>query len=107
MKNNYFLLKSTLLMAGIMLCHSFFSGSSGSAIASSKGQNTAGYSQVLSYLQNCSHHHTVNSIELISGTTNYKANVDNGDESIVNVAGGVITGHTDVQKPIIIHSNGD
>lgn len=96
------LLRKVMMMAVLTLVSTFFAGS-GSAEASSAAQNGVNYGQAVSYLQNCSHQHTVNSIQVIPGTNSYRANVDNGVVATVNVSNGSITGHSDEQATIIVH----
>src|ERR1035437_5992648 len=54
-----------------------------------------GAGDVVIYLQNCSHHHTVYTCTQILGTCSFTANVENGIVSTVSTSGGSIIGHVD------------
>src|ERR1051325_3421461 len=51
--------------------------------------------QIQTYLETCSHHHTVYWIQDIPGTCNSRAGIENCDNATVYVSGGAIIGHTD------------
>ena len=51
--------------------------------------------QVIEYLQNCSHHHTVSWVSDIPGTCNSSAGIENCGTATVYVSGGSIIGHQD------------
>lgn len=51
--------------------------------------------QIISYLQNHPHNHTVYTVRDITGTCNSLARVENCVDATVYVDGGTITGHLD------------
>ena len=51
--------------------------------------------EVIEYLQNCSHHHTVYWVQDIPGTCNSKAGIEFGKTATVYVENGIIVGHLD------------
>ncbi|MBI3500776.1 MAG: hypothetical protein HY063_03195 [Bacteroidetes bacterium] len=51
--------------------------------------------QITSYLQNCSHHHSVFWVSDIPGTCNSNAGIENCGTATVYVTDGVIVGHVD------------
>lgn len=51
--------------------------------------------QITTYLQTCSHHHSVMYVRDIIGTCNSVAGIENCHITTVTVVGGVITGHID------------
>jgi hypothetical protein len=51
--------------------------------------------QITTYLQNCSHHHTVTYVQDIPGTCNSKAGIENCGTATVYVSDGIIVGHSD------------
>ena len=52
--------------------------------------------QVTSYLENCSHHHSVSYVTPIEGTYNFTAGIENcGTATVYVTADGIITGHAD------------
>ena len=51
--------------------------------------------QITTYLQNCSHHHTVLWVRDITGTCNSLAGIENCGTATVYVSGGAIIGHDD------------
>jgi hypothetical protein len=104
MKTIKFLLRSMMLIAVVSFGSSFLSESS-SVEASSKVASGVSYNQVVNYLQACSHHHIVSSIQPIPCTNNYQAEVDGNSMARVTVANGRITGHSDVQGAIVIVSD--
>ena len=52
-------------------------------------------SQITSYLQNCSHHHTVYWVRDITGSCNSEAGIENCKKATVFVENGIIVGHQD------------
>jgi hypothetical protein len=105
MKTIKFLLRSMMLIAVVSFGSSLLSGSS-LVEASSKAASGVSYNQAVNYLQTCSHHHIVSSIQPIPGTSNYQAEVDGNSVATVTIANGRITGHSDATESIIIHNNG-
>jgi len=95
------LLRSVMMMAVLTLGSTFFTA--GSAEASSKKAQSVSYTQAVNYLQTCSHHHSVNSIQAISGTNNYRATIDGNGIATVYVTNGIITGHSDAPAACIIN----
>jgi hypothetical protein len=51
--------------------------------------------QITSYLQNCSHHHSVAWVRDITGTCNSLAAIENCNQATVFVSDGIIVGHQD------------
>ena len=51
--------------------------------------------QITTYLQECSHHHTVYSVWDVIGTCNSKASIENCKTSTIYVSEGIIIGHSD------------
>jgi hypothetical protein len=51
--------------------------------------------QITSYLQNCSHHHSVSWVRDITGTCNSTAGIENCGTATVYVSEGAIINHTD------------
>ena len=51
--------------------------------------------QITSYLQNCSHHHTVYWVRDITGTCNSLAGIESCDQATVIVSDGSIISHQD------------
>ena len=52
-------------------------------------------SQILTYLRNCSHHHTPTWIQDITGTCNSLVGIEGCSAATVYVSDGAIVGHTD------------
>ena len=63
--------------------------------SASKVQCGVTNAQITSYLQNCSHHHTVSYVQDILGTCNSQAGIENCGTATVYVQDGMIIGHTD------------
>jgi hypothetical protein len=51
--------------------------------------------QITTYLQNCSHHHTVRYVQDIPGSCNSTAGIENCGVATVIVSDGIIAGHSD------------
>lgn len=51
--------------------------------------------QIIDYLKNCSHHHTVYWVKDIVGTCNSQAGIENCGTATVGVSDGIIIWHTD------------
>ena len=51
--------------------------------------------QITTYLQTCSHHHTVRYVRDIPGTCNSEAGIENCGTATVYVSDGIIVGHGD------------
>ena len=66
-----------------------------SATSATKVQCGVTNAQITSYLQTCSHHHTVYSVSDIPGSCNSSANIDGGRTATVFVANGIVIGHSD------------
>lgn len=67
-----------------------------SAAPAAKVQCGVTNAQITSYLQNCSHHHTVYSVSDIRGTCNSSAAIEFGGTAVVYVDNGIVVGHMDV-----------
>jgi hypothetical protein len=95
MKTTKFLLTSLIMMIGVLTM-----GASGTTDISSPESTVVkqcgvSNSQITSYLQNCSHHHTVLWVRDISGSCNSLAGIENCNQATVIVSDGIVVGHSD------------
>jgi len=68
---------------------------SATPVKESKVQCGVSNAQIISYLENGPHHHTVYSVSDIRGTCNSSATIEEGFISTVYVVDGIVVAHTD------------
>lgn len=94
MKTIKFLLTSLVMMA-VLTVSATRTTESTSPESTEIKQCGVSNSQISNYLRNCSHHHTVNWVQDISGTCNSLAGTGGCSTATVFVVDGAIISHTD------------
>ena len=92
------LLTSLAMMLSVVLLSSATNPTEPTAIVlTSESSQQCGVTnaQITTYLQECSHHHTVYWVQDISGTCNSLAGIENNKAATVIVQSGIIVGHSD------------
>jgi hypothetical protein len=86
-----------LLLASAILLAVFCVSATSSTTSASDEMLQCGVTnaQITTYLQECSHHHTVYWVQDIVGTCNSKAGIENVGTATVYVSNGIVISHTD------------